>query len=56
MPTIIEFIKNTNFKIQMWIMKITCELYIHKTRKDKILKAQKIKKLKMLKPKQQTKP
>jgi len=41
MPTIIEFIENTNFKIQMWIMKITCKLYNHITRKDKILKTQK---------------
>jgi hypothetical protein len=41
MPTIIEFIKNTNFKIQMWIMKITCKLYNHITRKDKTLKTQK---------------
>jgi hypothetical protein len=43
MPTIIEFMKNTNLKIQMWIMKITWKLYVHKTRKDKILKAQNVK-------------
>jgi hypothetical protein len=41
MPTIIEFIENNNFKIQMWIMKITCKLYNHITRKEKILKTQK---------------
>jgi hypothetical protein len=56
MPIVIEFIENTNFKIQMWIMKITHKLYIHKTKKQKLLKAQKIRQLKMLKPKQQTKP
>jgi len=48
MPIVIEFIGNTNFKIQMWIMKNSCKFYIHKTRKHKILKNQKIKKLKML--------
>ncbi len=37
-------------------MKITWKLHIHKTRKDKILKAQKFRKLKMLKPKQQINP
>jgi len=30
--------------------------YTHKTKKQKLLKAQKIKQLKTLKPKQQTKP
>jgi hypothetical protein len=48
MPIVIEFIGNTNFKIEMWIMKISCKFYIHKTRKHKILKNRKIKKLKML--------
>jgi hypothetical protein len=37
-------------------MKITNKLYTHKTRKHKIIKAQQIKEVKMLKPKQQTKP
>jgi len=42
-PIVIEFIENTNFKIQMWIMKITYKLYTHKTtREHKILKAQKL--------------
>jgi hypothetical protein len=35
-------------------MKITYKLYTHKTREHKLVKAQKIKELKMLKPKQQT--
>jgi hypothetical protein len=56
MPIVIEFIENTNFKIQMWIMKIAYKLYTYKTREHKILKAQKSGNSKLLKPKQQTKP
>jgi hypothetical protein len=51
MPIVVEFIENIHFKIQMWIMKITYKLYIHKTQRP-----QNIKSSKMLKPKQQTKP
>jgi hypothetical protein len=51
MPIIIEFIVNTKFEIQMWIMKISCKLNTHKTKKHKILKALKIKELKMVKQK-----
>jgi hypothetical protein len=40
MPIIIEFIENTNSKIQMWILKITYKLCIHKTKKHKLLKVQ----------------
>ncbi len=56
MPIIIEFIENTKFKIQMWIMKIAYKFYTHKPREQKLLIVQKIRKFKMLKPKQQTKP
>jgi hypothetical protein len=37
-------------------MKIPYKLYTHKTTENKLLKAQKIKELKMLKPKQQIEP
>jgi hypothetical protein len=37
-------------------MKISRKLYTYKTKEHKILKAQKIRKLKILKPKQQIKP
>jgi hypothetical protein len=37
----------------MGIMKVPYKLHTHKTREHKLLKAQKIKELKMLKPKQQ---
>jgi hypothetical protein len=47
MPIVTEYIENTNLKIQM---------YTHKTREHKLLKAQKIKELKMLKLKQQIEP
>jgi hypothetical protein len=40
MPIIIEFIENSNLKIQMWIMKITYKFYTHKTKKQKLLKVQ----------------
>jgi hypothetical protein len=40
MPIVVEFIENTNFKIQIWIMKITYKLDSDKTRKQKWLKAQ----------------
>jgi hypothetical protein len=56
MLIVIKCIENINFKIQMWIMKITYKLYTHKTRENKIWKAQKTIELKMLKPKQQTEP
>jgi hypothetical protein len=56
LSNVIEFIANTNNEIQIWIIKICCKLYIHKLKKHKILKVQKTKELKMLKPKQQTKP
>jgi hypothetical protein len=48
MSIVLEFIANTNYEIQIWIIKTCCKLYIHKMRKHKILKAWKIKKLKML--------
>ncbi len=56
MPIVIQFIENTNLKIQMRIMKIPYKLYTHKTREHKLLKAQEIKELKTLKPKQQIEP
>jgi hypothetical protein len=55
MSIVIEFIANTNYEIQIWIIKTCCKFYIHKIKKHKILKVQKIKELKMLKTKQQTK-
>jgi hypothetical protein len=40
MPIVVEFIENTNFEIQLWIMNITYKLYTHKkTRKHKLLKS-----------------
>jgi len=56
MSIVIEFIANTNYEIQIWIIKTCCKLYIHKIKEHKILKAQKIRELKMLKPKKKTKP
>jgi len=42
MPIIIEFIVNTKFEIQMWIMKISCKLNTQnqKTQNIKSLKNQ----------------
>jgi hypothetical protein len=37
-----EFIANTNYEIQIWIIKTCCKLYIHKMRKHKILKSSKL--------------
>jgi hypothetical protein len=48
MSIVIEFIANTNYEIQIWIIKTCCKLYIHKIKEHKILKAQKIRELKML--------
>jgi len=56
MSIVIEFIANTNNEIQIWIIKIYLKLYSNKTRESKILKAQKIKEITLLKPKRQTKP
>jgi hypothetical protein len=57
MSIVIEFIANTNYEIQIWIIKIYLKLYNNKTREHKILKAQKIKEIiTLLKPKRQTKP
>jgi len=56
MSIVIEYTTNTNYEIQIWIIKTYYKLYIHKIREHKIWKAQKIKMLKMLKPKRQTKP
>jgi hypothetical protein len=44
MSIVVKLIKNTYFKIQIWVIKISCKLYTHKIRE-----------LKMLKPKQQIK-
>jgi len=41
MTIVIEFIGNTNFNIQMWIIKISCKHYTHKTKDHKILKPEK---------------
>jgi hypothetical protein len=49
MPFVIEFISNTNYEIQIGILKTCCKFYNHKSRKHKILKAQKTKKLKNVK-------
>jgi hypothetical protein len=57
MSIVIEFIANTNYEIQIWRIKIYLKLYSKKTRKHKILKAQRIKEIiTLLKPKRQTKP
>jgi hypothetical protein len=56
MSIVIKFIAITNYEIQTWILKTCCMIYIHKIKNKKIFKVQKIKKLKMIKPKQQTKP
>jgi hypothetical protein len=41
MSIVIEFIANTEYEIQIWIIKTCCKLYIHKIKKPKILKAPK---------------
>jgi len=41
MPIIIEFIENTKFKIQIWIMKSTYNFYIHKNHRTQIIKGSK---------------
>ncbi len=46
----LNLIANTNYEIQIQIIKACCKLYIHEIKQHKILKAQKIKDLKMLKP------
>jgi hypothetical protein len=56
MSIVIEYTTNTNYEIQIWIIKIYYKLCIHKIREQKIWKAQKIKKFKILKPKRQIKP
>jgi hypothetical protein len=57
MSSVIEFIANTNYEIQIWRIKIYLKLYSNKTREHKILKAQKIIEIiTLLKPKRQTKP
>jgi hypothetical protein len=57
MSIVIEFIANTNYEIQIWIIKIYLKLYSKETRESKILKAQKIKEIiTLLKPNRQTKP
>jgi hypothetical protein len=39
MSIVIEFIANTNYEIQIWIIKTCCcKLYTHKTKEHKILK------------------
>ncbi len=45
MSIVVNLIKNTNLKIQIRVIKISCKLYY----------THKIRELKMLKPKQQTK-
>jgi hypothetical protein len=47
---VIEFIANTKNEIQIWIIKTFGKIYIHQTKEHKILEAQKIRELKMLKP------
>jgi len=43
MSIVIEFIPNTNYEIQIWIIKTCCcKLYTHKTKEHKILKTQKV--------------
>jgi hypothetical protein len=37
MSIVIEFIANTNYEIQIWIIKTCCKLYIHKLKEHKIL-------------------
>jgi hypothetical protein len=56
MSIVIEFIVYTNYEIQIWIIITCCKLNTHKIREHKALKAQKIRELKMLKLKRQTKP
>jgi hypothetical protein len=41
MPIIIEFIENNKFRIQIWIMKITYNFYIHKNHRTQIIKSSK---------------
>jgi len=41
MSIAIEFIANTNYEIQIWVIKTCYKLYTHKTREHKILKTQK---------------
>jgi hypothetical protein len=55
MSIVIEFIANTNYEIQIWIVKTCGKIYTHKTKEHRILEAQKIRELKMLKPKRQIK-
>jgi hypothetical protein len=38
MLIVIEFIANTNYEIQIQIIKTCCKLYTHKIREHKILK------------------
>jgi hypothetical protein len=45
--------ENTNL---LWIIKTCWKLYIHKIKEHKILRAQKMRELKMLKPQKQIKP
>jgi hypothetical protein len=50
MLIVIEFIANTNYEIQIWIITTCCKLYyIHKRREHKILKAPKLRELKNIK-------
>jgi len=56
MSIVIEFIGNTDYESQIWIIKTCCKLYIHKIKEQKILKAHKIRELKMLKPKKKLNP
>jgi hypothetical protein len=56
MSIAIAFITNTNYEIQIWIIKTCCKFYIHKIKDKKILKTYKIKEFKMLKPKRKIKP
>jgi hypothetical protein len=56
MSIVIEFIEYTKYEIQIWIIKTCCELNTHKIREHKTLKGHKIRDLKMLKFRIQTKP
>jgi hypothetical protein len=55
MSIVIEFIANTNYEIQIWIIKTCGKIYTHKTKEHRILEAQKIRGLKMLKLERQIK-
>jgi hypothetical protein len=55
MSIVIEFIANTDYEIQIWIIKTCCKLYILKIKKAQNIESpKKIRKLKMLKPKKKT--